>query len=228
MAKSIGKFLGAGGAGTSLYGSENDIVNYLNKYDTTQVDSANQNMSAMANRLSAQLSSRPGYVYSISASPDEAKRVENATYQNVVNMITPQFDSQRRQLETRLQNQGLSVNSEAYQNAMNNLNQQQANAYGQAAYNSIQAGQNAYSTSLNNQIAAGNFQNSAQMLPINEILNLLQNSKSGYDVAMDKYDITSQADKRTSENRTYNNQSQNSLGLQTVGNIVNSIFQMKN
>jgi len=228
MAKSIGKFLGAGGAGTSRYGSENDIVNYLNKYDTTQVDSANQNMSAMANRLSAQLSSRPGYVYSISASPDEAKRVENATYQNVVNMITPQFDSQRRQLETRLQNQGLSVNSEAYQNAMNNLNQQQANAYGQAAYNSIQAGQNAYSTSLNNQIAAGNFQNSAQMLPINEILNLLQNSKSGYDVAMDKYDITSQADKRTSENRTYNNQSQNSLGLQTVGNIVNSIFQMKN
>ena len=125
MAKSIGKFLGAGGTNTSRYGSENDILNYLNNYDTTQVDAANQNMATLANRQTTQLNNRPGYIYSVSGSADDAKRLENATYQNAVNMITPQFDAQRRQLETRLQNQGLSVGSEAYQNAMNNFDLQQ-------------------------------------------------------------------------------------------------------
>ena len=102
---------------------------------------------------------------------------------------------------------------------MNSLNQQQAGAYEQAAYDSISAGQNAYTNNLNNQIAAGNFQNSAQMLPINEVLSLLQNSKSGYDVAMDKYNISSQADKRIDENKLYNNQSQLQAGWQAIGSI---------
>jgi hypothetical protein len=163
----------------------------------------------------------------VSDSQEDAQRAENATYRNAVNKINPQFAAMRRQLETKLQNQGLSVGSEAYQNAMNSLDQQQAGAYEQAAYDSISAGQNTYTNSLNNQIAAGNFQNSAQILPVNEILSLLQNSKSGYDVAMDKYDIASQSDKRISDNRQYNNQAQTKAGWNALGSIV-SMFSDEN
>ncbi|MBQ9732073.1 MAG: tail fiber domain-containing protein [Alphaproteobacteria bacterium] len=227
MAKSIGKVLGAGGANTSRYGAENEILNYLNSYDTGVADNTYKNMANLGNQISSRLNNRPGYIYSVSGSQEDAQRAENATYRNAVNKINPQFAAMRRQLETKLQNQGLSVGSEAYQNAMNSLDQQQAGAYEQAAYDSISAGQNTYTNSLNNQIAAGNFQNSAQILPVNEILSLLQNSKSGYDVAMDKYDIASQSDKRISDNRQYNNQAQTKAGWNALGSIV-SMFSDEN
>lgn len=227
MAKSIGKVLGAGGANTSRYGAENEILNYLNSYDTDVADNTYKNMANLGNQISSRLNNRPGYIYSVSGSQEDAQRAENATYRNAVNKINPQFAAMRRQLETKLQNQGLSVGSEAYQNAMNSLDQQQAGAYEQAAYDSISAGQNTYTNSLNNQIAAGNFQNSAQILPVNEILSLLQNSKSGYDVAMDKYDIASQSDKRISDNRQYNNQAQTKAGWNALGSIV-SMFSDEN
>lgn len=216
MAKSIGKFMGVGNNSTSAYGSETDILKYLNEYDTSQVDSAYKNMASLGNQLSTQLSERPNYVYSVNASDDEAKRVENATYQNAVSKITPQFEAQQRQLETRLQNQGILPGSEAYNSAMNNLLSQQNSAYSQAAFDSIAAGQNTYTNNLNNQIAAGNFQNTARMLPLDEISALLQNSKSGYDIAMDKYGIANKVDSRISQNQTMNEDSRLSSGISAL------------
>lgn len=212
MSKSIGKFLGAGNASTNTYGSEQEILKYLNNYDTSQADAANKNMATLANQLSSNLSTRPNYVYSVNGSDVAAQRAENAAYQNALGKITPQFDAMRRQLETRLQNQGIGVGSEAYNSAMNSLDSAQSNAYTQAAYDSIAAGQNAFTNSLNNQIAAGNFQNSARMLPISEIQNLLQNSKSGYDVAMDKFNIANNRDIRVDTNKAANTASQNAAG----------------
>lgn len=223
MSKSIGKLMGAGNAKTGYFGSEQEVLKYLNNYDTSQADSAYKNMAQLGNQMSSQLSSRPGYVYSVSGSDDAAQRAENAAYQSTMSRLTPQFDSRRRQLETQLQNQGLSVGSEAYQSAMNSLEQQQNDAYTQAAYNSVAAGQNAYSNSLNNQIAAGNFQNSAQTLPINEILSLLSNTKSGYDVAMDKYNIANKADIRSAQNSAMNADARNALGWNAIGGAV-SLF----
>ena len=212
MSKSIGKFLGAGNASTNTYGSEQEILKYLSNYDTSQVDAANKNMATLANQLSSNLSTRPNYIYSVDGSDTAAQRAENAAYQNALGKITPQFDAMRRQLETRLQNQGISVGSEAYNSAMNSLDSAQSNAYTQAAYDSIAAGQNAFTNSLNNQIAAGNFQNSARMLPISEIQSLLQNSKSGYDVAMDKFNIANNRDIRVDTNKAANTASQNAAG----------------
>lgn len=219
MAKSIGKFMGVGNNSTSAYGSETDILKYLNEYDTSQVDSAYKNMASLGNQLSTQLSERPNYVYSVNASDDEAKRVENATYQNAVSKITPQFEAQQRQLETRLQNQGILPGSEAYNSAMNNLLSQQNSAYSQAAFDSIAAGQNTYTNNLNNQIAAGNFQNTARMLPLDEISALLQNSKSGYDIAMDKYGIANKVDSRISQNQTMNEDSRLSSGVSALTSV---------
>ncbi len=224
MSKSIGKFLGAGSASTSPYGSEKSILRYLNNYDTSQTDAANANMAAQANILSSNLSNRPDYIYSVSGSDEAAKRVENATYQNAINKITPQFEAQRQALESRLQNQGLSVGSAAYQNAMSNLYTQQNNAYQQAAFDSISAGQNAYANSLNNQISAANFQNNARNLPITEIMNLLQNSKSGYDVNMDKYAVRNKMDARISKNTTDNTNAQQDLGWNVINYGMRTLF----
>lgn len=223
MSKSIGKFLGAGIASTGTYGSEQEVLKYLNNYDTSQADAANKNMAAAANQLSSNLNSRPNYIYSVDGSDAAAQRAETAAYQSAIGKITPQYDAMRRQLETRLQNQGIGVGSEAYNSAMNSLDSAQSNAYTQAAYDSIAAGQNAFTNSLNNQIAAGNFQNSARMLPITEIQNLLQNSKSGYDVAMDKFNIANNRDVRVDTNKTNNAASQNATGWNTMLNLA-SIF----
>ncbi len=224
MSKSVGKLLGVGNAKTGYYGSEQDVLKFLNDYDTSQTDSAYSNMATLGNQMTTELSNRPGYVYSVDGSDDAARRAETATYQSAVSQITPQFDSRRRQLETQLQNQGLSVGSEAYQSAMNNLEQQQNDAYTQAAYQAIQQGQNAYTNSLNNQIAAGNFQNSAQILPVNEILSLLSNSKSGYDVAMDKYNVANKADLRSSAASEANTNARNSVGWNVINTGLGALF----
>lgn len=224
MSKSVGKLLGVGNAKTGYYGSEQDVLNYLDNYDTSQTDSTYNNMATLGNQMTTELSNRPGYVYSVNGSDDAARRAETATYQSAVSQITPQFDSRRRQLETQLQNQGLSVGSEAYQSAMNNLEQQQNDAYTQAAYQAIQQGQNAYTNSLNNQIAAGNFQNSAQILPVNEILSLLSNSKSGYDVAMDKYNVANKADLRSSAASEANTNARNSVGWNVINAGLGALF----
>lgn len=224
MSKSVGKLLGVGNAKTGYYGSEQDVLKFLNDYDTSQTDSAYSNMATLGNQMTTELSNRPGYVYSVDGSDAAAQRAENAAYQSAVNRLTPEFDSRRRQLETKLQNQGLSVGSEAYQSAMNSLEQQQNDAYTQAAYQAVQQGQKAYTNSLNNQIAAGNFQNSAQILPVNEILSLLSNSKSGYDVAMDKYNIANKADLRSAAASEANANAQNSAGWSVINAGLGALF----
>lgn len=192
MAKAVSGISGAlglgGSSGTSTrYAS--DYLNYLNSYDTTNYDNTVNNMISQALGISQNLSNRPDYVYSVDGSDAARQRMENSVYNSAVDKMTPQFEQQRRDLETRLQNQGLAVGSEAYENAMNTLNTSQNDALQQAAYQSIQQGQSAFSNSLNDQISAANFKNSARQLPINEIVNLLKYGHSGWDVAQAKYNV---------------------------------------
>lgn len=164
-------------------------LNSLNKIDTSAVDNANANMASQAELMSQNLSNRPDYVYSVDGSDEARQRAEQAYYNNMVNNLQPQFDQQRSDLETRLANQGLSVGSEAYQRAMNDLTTQQNNAYTNAANQAVLSGQNAFSQSLADAIKAGNFTNTSRQMPVSEIITLLSNSPSGYDIAMDKYGI---------------------------------------
>lgn len=227
MSKSVGKLLGAGSKSTKRYASESQYLDFLNKYDTTNVDNAYKNMAAAGSDLSSTLAERPGYVYSVDGSDDARRRAELATYNQTVAKLEPEFESRRRQLETRLQNQGFSTDSEAYQTAMNNLESAQNSAYSDAAYNSILAGQNAFSNSLNNQIMASNFQNAARLLPINEINNLLQNQYSGYDLANQKYVVQKGGDARIDQNKSQNAAEQFQLGTNALlgaGSMALSMF----
>lgn len=224
MSKSIGKLLGGGGASTSMYASEREYLNYLNNKDTSLVDNTLNNLNQSAYNLSQTLSSRPDYVYSVDASDAARQRAENATYNSYVSRLTPQFEQQQRQLETRLQNQGLSVGSEAYQNAMNSMYQQQNDALNQAAYNSVLQGQQAFSNSLSDSIRAGNFSNAARQYPVNEILQLISNSMSGDDVALAKYQTRFGADSRIAQNKAANSAGQYALGNQFLSGAAMAMF----
>ena len=55
----------------------------------------------------------------------ETERAGDVLFQRGLNRVSPEFDRQRNQLHTRLANQGIPVNSEAYNTAMNRLDDSQ-------------------------------------------------------------------------------------------------------
>ena len=165
-----------------------EFVNFLNNYNTTNVDTTLSNLTDWANRSSANNLNKMGdYQFRVNASDLARKEAEDATYQSYLKKLLPQHEEQADRLQTRLLNMGLGVDTPAYQNAMAGLEQTQNSALNDAAYQSVLAGQNAYAQDLNNQIAAANFANSAQQNYINQLLSALTNSYSSYDVASDKY-----------------------------------------
>lgn len=185
MSKAVGSIFGSGSTGT--YGFENNYTNYLNNYNTGNYDNTLNNLTANALSMSQNLGAMPNYIFSVNASDDARRAAEQAVYQAYVDKLTPQYQQQQADLETSLANKGISVGSEAYQRAMNDLQSTQNAALNQAAYNSVIAGQNAYDNSLSNSISAANFSNNARQNYISQILSQLQNSVSGYENQMNLY-----------------------------------------
>lgn len=194
-----------------------EALNYLNKIDTSTADNTNKEMANAGYSLAQSLMSRPDYTYTVDGSDAARQRAETATYNSYVEKLAPQFSQQTEDLETRLQNQGLSVGSEAYQRAMSDLQNTQNAALNQAAYSSVLNGQQAFSNSLQDSINSASFSNNARVLPISEIQSLLANSPTGYQVAMNKYNIGSSAyDQMYTQQHAYNTQRDNNL-KQTIG-----------
>lgn len=160
----------------------NDYLNYLKNYNTGNVDNTLNNLTSWASTASQNLGNTLGnYTFNIDASDEARQRAENATYNQYMDKLQPQFLQQTDDMATRLANQGLSVGSEAYQRAMNDLQDNQNEAVNQAAYQSVLAGQNAYSQNIQDQVLAGNFGNTAQQQYINQLLSALKGSASGYE-----------------------------------------------
>ncbi len=216
MSKSIGKLMGAGGAPTSMYGSENAVLNYLKDYNTTNYDSTLNNLTSYASNASNQLKNMGNYNFSVEASDAARQRAEQAVYQSSVDKLQPQFASQMSELHTSLANKGIPVGSQAYLSAMGSLNASQNAALNQAAQDSVLAGQEAYSNSLNDQIKSATFANAAQSDYISQLLQALQNSYSGYDIAMDKYNIQNKGETRIGQNQAANTAAQVETGNKMI------------
>lgn len=168
----------------------NNYIKYLNDYDTSNVDTTLSNLTNWASTSSAaNLPNMGNYTFSADASDEARQRAEQATYNSYVDKLTPQFEKRRADLETRLANQGLAVGSEAYERAMNDLEQEQNDALNQAAYNSVNQGQQSFSQSLADAINAGSFGNTAQQSYINQLLSALQGSASGYEKQQDLFSV---------------------------------------
>lgn len=187
MSKSLGKLTGTGTVKYDTSPTRN-LVKFLDEYNHEPVDTTLSNLSTWASDASGNLGNLMGdYTFNVDASDKARQQAEDATYQSYMDKLNPQFAQQTSDMSTALQNKGLAVGSEAYNRAMNNMQDNQNEARNQAAYQSVLAGQNAYSQDLANQINAANFGNTAQQNYINQLLTALTGSSSGYDVAMDKY-----------------------------------------
>ncbi|MBQ0114191.1 MAG: hypothetical protein KBT03_13760 [Bacteroidales bacterium] len=160
----------------------NNYMDYLKSYDTSNVDNTLNNLTTYANSASQNLADAMGnYNFSVDGSDDARQRAEQAQFNSYMNYMQPQFEQQTSDLATALQNKGLAVGSEAYERAMNDLQDNQNQAINQASYNAVNAGQNAFSQSLADSINAGNFGNTAQQNYINQLLSALTGSASGYE-----------------------------------------------
>ncbi len=223
MSKAIGSVFGAGGqASTSMYGSENEILKYLNNYDTTNYDNTLKNLVSYAANASNQLSNMGDYNFSVDGSDAARQRAEQATYQSYLDKLQPQFANQTSDLQTSLANKGISIGSEAYSRAMSDLQDSQNSALNQAAYQATLAGQNAFSNSLSDDLRSAGFSNAAQTSYINQLLQALQNSYSGYDIAMDKFNVQYGADDRIANNRANNAQSAQNFGNNVLNSAISS------
>lgn len=166
----------------------NDYVNWLKGYDTSGVDTTLSNLTNWASNASQNLGDQFGnYTFNVEASDAARQAAQDAVYNQYMERLSPHFEQQTDDLQTRLANQGLGVGTEAYQRAMTDLLQEQNDATNQAAYQSVLAGQNAYTQDLQNQIAAGGFGNAAQQAYINQLLSALAGSASQYDIQSDIY-----------------------------------------
>ena len=159
-----------------------EYSNYLKNYDTSNVDNTLSNLTDWASTSSANTLGNMGdYTFSVDGSDDARQRAENAIYSSMLDKMTPQFDRERENMATMLQNQGIPVGSEAYSRAMGDLEEKQNDALTQAAYQSVLGGQDAYSQSLADEINAGNFGNTSQQAYIQQLLSALNGSPSGYE-----------------------------------------------
>ena len=160
----------------------NNYLSYLKSYDTSNVDNTLNNLTTWAEDASTNLGDTMGnYTFNVNASDAARQQAQDATYQAYVDRLTPQFERQTSDMQSRLANQGISVGSEAYQRAMGDLQDNQNEALNQAGYQSVLAGQQAYNQDLQNQIAAGQFGNQAQQAYIAQLLSALTGSASGYE-----------------------------------------------
>jgi len=199
MSKDLGKFFyGTPSYNKTAIAGTQGYLNYLNGMDTSTVDNTLKSLANNAYALSSQM---PDYIYNVDASDAARQRMENATYSQAVNKMNRQFDQQRTDLETRLQNQGIAVGSQAYQNAMTNFNDSYNDALNNAAFTSVQQGQNAFNQSLNNSISAANFSNMARQQTLNEIISSLAQNVSGYQVQADKFSAANNGQSKPSERK---------------------------
>lgn len=187
MSKSFRKMTGTNTVKYDNSGTQN-LINYLQGINTSNVDNTLSNMSMAANSMSQNLANNLGnYNFNIDGSDAARQRAENATYQSYVDKLTPQFQNQLSDLATSLQNKGLAVGSEAYNRAMSDLRSDQNDTLNQAAYKAVLNGQNAFTQSITDQVHAGDYTIRANQDYINLLQTLLNGSQSEYDKQMDIY-----------------------------------------
>ena len=161
----------------------------------------------------------------------------------IMSRLEPSLAKQRTSTETQLINQGLRPGTEAYDNAIQLLGQQENDARTQAALTGINLDTSANAQMYNQALQAGQFENTAQQqalaqaiqgrqMPLNEITALMSGSQiqnpqfqaySGSNIAAAPIFGATQAQAQNAQN-TYNQQvaaqNANTAGLYGLGGAV--------
>jgi len=89
-------------------------------------------------------------------------QAQDAAFAQARSRLDPMFQTQEDQLRTKLANQGLSYNSDAYGSAADQFGRTRNDAYDQAIWSSVGAGNTAANDTFARQLSQGNFANAAQ------------------------------------------------------------------
>lgn len=116
------------------------------------------------------------------------KTAADASYGQAASRLDPQFSQQQQQLETKLANQGLSQNDDAYRTAMDTFNRGKTDAYNQANFSAQNQGLNAENTIFGQSLNQGQFANSAagQQYAQNQGQAAFHNQTSGQDFSQNQ------------------------------------------
>lgn len=100
----------------------------------------------------------------------------DSQYKAMTSRLDPQWQQRQAQMQTQLANQGISAGSEAYTNAMRDLNYAQNDAYQQAQNQALQLGNNEFQNSFNRNLTS-------YQLP----MNMLNSLRTGSQVQAPSY-----------------------------------------
>lgn len=89
------------------------------------------------------------------------KQAQDAAYASATSRLDPQYATAENQERTRLTNQGLSENSDAYRNAMDTFNRGKTDAYSQAQQAAVGQGNTAEQQLFGEDLSQGQFANTA-------------------------------------------------------------------
>lgn len=156
-----------------------DLIKYYQNYDTSLADGTLQNMGSTALDLSTNL---PDYISSVDTSDTARNDAQNAVWNAYQSLLTPQHETQTSDLNTRLLNQGLTVGSEAYQRAMNDLTQKQNLALNQAAYKAVSEGNDVYETLFDQSLEKAKLNNTVRKDQLKEIYDYTEKAKTDLDI----------------------------------------------
>lgn len=111
-----------------------------------QFDLDNAMSQGMGNLALSRLGNMPTDTFSLDLGEmnrdfsGDASRVEQATYDRVMNLMRPDFDRQERRLETDLANRGIPIGGEAYGDVRGQFDRSRSEAQLAAALDAVQAG----------------------------------------------------------------------------------------
>lgn len=100
--------------------------------------------------------------------------VTDASFQQAMSRINPEYGRRRNEMESKLANQGIGLQSTAYGAAQDQFGRQENDAIQQAAWNAVGQGAAEQQALFGQKLAQGNFYNQAQQSNLNQDLALWQ------------------------------------------------------
>lgn len=156
-----------------------ELISYYQNYDTSLADNTMKNLGTAAQNISGNLTD---YITSIDGSDAARNEAQNAVFSSYQSLLEPEHERQTADLNARLLNQGLTVGSEAYQRAMNDLNQKQNLALNQAAYKAVTEGNDAFNQSFSQALQNAQLNNTARKNQLAEAYGYMDKATTGLDI----------------------------------------------
>ena len=156
-----------------------DMISYYANYDTSLSDNTLKNLGTTAQDLSANLTD---YITSVNGSDVAREEAQNAVFNSYQSLLEPTHQTQMNDLNSKLLNQGLTIGSEAYQRAINDLTQQQNLAMNQAAYKAVTEGNNAFNQTFNQALENAKLNNEARENQLAESYKYIDHAPSSLDI----------------------------------------------